>query len=187
MKMIFIYGSPAVGKLTVAKEIAKLTDFKLFHNHLTVDLVKSLFPFRSKNFMKLLEKLRLDIIEHIAKEDIANIIFTFCYAPSEDKEFVNNIYNIIKKYNGQIYFVHLYSNKDELIKRVNSESRKEYKKINEETVLLKDLQTYDYYTKIDFVESLEIDNSYVSAKETAMKIIKHFNLKEEKNETNTRL
>ncbi|MGI8542838.1 MAG: hypothetical protein ACR2MD_05085 [Aridibacter sp.] len=36
MKLIFIYGSPAVGKLTVANEIAKRTCFKVFHNHLMI-------------------------------------------------------------------------------------------------------------------------------------------------------
>lgn len=180
MKLIFIYGSPAVGKLTVAEEIAKLTDFKLFHNHLTFDLTISFFPLRSKNFMKFLYKLRLDIIEHIAKEDMANIIFTFCYAPCEDKKFVKEITKLVKKYKGQIYFVHLTCDKKELIKRVKSESRKEYKKINNEKDLLKDLQTFDYYKKIDSVESLEINNTTMSPIETAMKIIKYFKIKEVK-------
>ena len=36
MKLLFIHGSPAVGKLTVANEIAKLTGFKVFHNHLSL-------------------------------------------------------------------------------------------------------------------------------------------------------
>jgi replication-associated recombination protein RarA len=39
MKLILLYGPPAVGKLTIAKEIARLTGFKLFHAHLTSDLV----------------------------------------------------------------------------------------------------------------------------------------------------
>ena len=34
MKHLFLYGAPAVGKLTVAKELADLTGYKLFHNHL---------------------------------------------------------------------------------------------------------------------------------------------------------
>jgi len=35
MKLVFIYGPPAVGKLTVANALAKVTGFKVFHNHLT--------------------------------------------------------------------------------------------------------------------------------------------------------
>jgi hypothetical protein len=44
MKLLLLYGPPAVGKLTIAKEIARLTEFKVFHAHLTVDLVASIFP-----------------------------------------------------------------------------------------------------------------------------------------------
>ena len=39
MKLIFIYGLPATGKLTVAVELAAMTGYKLFHNHLVVDLL----------------------------------------------------------------------------------------------------------------------------------------------------
>ncbi|MFH1209967.1 MAG: shikimate kinase, partial [archaeon] len=46
MKLIYIYGPPAVGKLTVTKELAKLTNFKIFHAHLTADYVSSVFPVR---------------------------------------------------------------------------------------------------------------------------------------------
>lgn len=45
MKLIFIYGQPAVGKLTVAKELEKITGYKILHNHLFVDLVRSVFEF----------------------------------------------------------------------------------------------------------------------------------------------
>ncbi|MBD0327065.1 MAG: AAA family ATPase, partial [Pyrinomonadaceae bacterium] len=48
MKLIFLHGLPGVGKLTVARELAKLTGFKVFHNHLAVDLVESLFEFGSQ-------------------------------------------------------------------------------------------------------------------------------------------
>jgi replication-associated recombination protein RarA len=34
MKLL-LYGPPAVGKLTIAKEIARLTGFKVAHAHLT--------------------------------------------------------------------------------------------------------------------------------------------------------
>jgi hypothetical protein len=39
MKLTFIYGLPATGKLTIAVELAAMTGYKLFHNHLVVDLL----------------------------------------------------------------------------------------------------------------------------------------------------
>ena len=53
MKLLFLHGAPAVGKLTVARDLAALTGLRLFHNHLTVDLVSSLFAFGSEPFILL--------------------------------------------------------------------------------------------------------------------------------------
>jgi predicted kinase len=44
-KLLLLYGRPAVGKLTVAREVAALTGGRLFHNHLTVNLALSVFEF----------------------------------------------------------------------------------------------------------------------------------------------
>lgn len=48
MRLVLIYGPPAAGKLTVAKGLAHLTGYKFFHNHLTVDVVLSVFERASK-------------------------------------------------------------------------------------------------------------------------------------------
>lgn len=47
MQLVFLYGPPGVGKLTVARDLAGLTNFKVFHNHLTISLALSVFPFGS--------------------------------------------------------------------------------------------------------------------------------------------
>lgn len=77
MKLILIYGSPAVGKLTVAQEITRLTKFKLFHNHLTIDAVTPVFEFGTKSFWKLVNQFRIETIAEAARENI-DLIYTFC-------------------------------------------------------------------------------------------------------------
>jgi len=47
MKLVFIYGPPASGKLTVARELATLTGYRLFHNHLIVDAVAAVSLLRA--------------------------------------------------------------------------------------------------------------------------------------------
>jgi len=59
MKLIFIYGPPAVGKLTVAEELVKLHDYRLFHNHLTLDLVRNIYPEFNQQMFVLPDKLRI--------------------------------------------------------------------------------------------------------------------------------
>jgi hypothetical protein len=76
MKLVFLHGAPAVGKLTVARELAVLTGFRLFHNHLTVDLVSSLFPFGSEPFVLLREQIWLAAFAEAARNNLS-LIFTF--------------------------------------------------------------------------------------------------------------
>jgi len=77
LKLVFIYGPPAVGKLTVATELVKLTGFKLFDNHVSIDFVKSVFEFGTRQYWKLIEKYRLSMFNEAAKHGI-NTIFHFC-------------------------------------------------------------------------------------------------------------
>ena len=49
MKLIIIFGPPAVGKMTVGYELAKITGLRLFHNHMTIDLVLNFFDLESLN------------------------------------------------------------------------------------------------------------------------------------------
>ncbi len=73
MNLIFIHGSPAVGKLTVARELAKLTGFRLFHNHLTVDLVSSIFDFGSEPFVLLREQIWLAAFAEAARNELRTV------------------------------------------------------------------------------------------------------------------
>src|SRR5260370_40642093 len=77
MKLIFLYGLPGVGKLTVARELAKLTGFRIFHNHLAVDLVESVFEFGSLPFVELREKIWLDVFSRAVVANLNGLIFTF--------------------------------------------------------------------------------------------------------------
>jgi tRNA uridine 5-carbamoylmethylation protein Kti12 len=76
MKLVFIYGPPAVGKLTVATELAKLTGFKLFDNHVSIDFVKSVFEYGTRQYWKLIEEYRISMFKQAAKHGI-DTIFTF--------------------------------------------------------------------------------------------------------------
>ena len=76
MKLIFIYGLPATGKLTVAMELAAMTGFRLFHNHLVVDLLLSVFDFGSPPFVELREDIWLSVFDQACRNQVPGLIFT---------------------------------------------------------------------------------------------------------------
>ncbi|MBP5330968.1 MAG: shikimate kinase, partial [Lachnospiraceae bacterium] len=43
MKLVIILGDAAVGKMTVGQELMKITDLRLFHNHMTIEPVIEIF------------------------------------------------------------------------------------------------------------------------------------------------
>lgn len=181
MKLVFIYGQPATGKLTVAKELAKETGFDLFHNHLTTDLVHSIFPFGTEEFSSLVKKIRLDIIEAAAKAEKKGLIFTFVYGVETygvrtDDKFINELIKTVEKYNGEVCFVRLYCAEKELQKRVKQFSRKRFGKISK----LKDLRIlrrkFELNAEIPFVQNLVIDNTNLTPKMVAATIKNHYSL-----------
>ena len=175
MKLLFIYGSPAVGKLTVANEIAKLTDFKVFHNHLSIDAIEPIFEFGSKSFQKLIELIRVETVAEAARVG-QNLIYTFCYAKDLDDAHAAKIAEIVESNGGEVCFVLLTAEKDELKRRVLEESRKSFGKVK--TVEMMDFffEKYDLFSPVPRGDSLIIDNTNLSAEATARRIIKHFQI-----------
>lgn len=175
MKLVVIYGPPAAGKLTVARALSKLINYKVFHNHLTVDLVESVLEFDKGNFWDYVNRFRLDMLKILAKEKI-NIIFTFCYRPEYPK-LVKDLVKLIKKHKGKIYFVQLAPSEEILLKRVKGASRKKYGKLKSVTQLKKDLKTMTFFESVPYKENLKIDNTKLPAKQVAKLIEQHFKLK----------
>ena len=180
MNLVFIYGPPASGKLTVAQELAKLTNYKIFHNHSTIDLIDSVIPFGSKNFLDLNSKFRILLFETAAKEKI-NIIFTFCYSNPHDNNFIKKCIRSVERYNGKLHFVQLYCKEEELYKRVKNKSRKKFNKFKDFSGLKIALEKWNMFSKIPFVKSLSINNTNMPPQKVAQIIKKHYKLKKDKN------
>lgn len=129
MKLIFLHGMPGVGKLTVARELARLTGYRLFHNHLTVDLVGSVFEFGTSPFIELREKIWLDVFAEAASNEVNGIIFTFAFEPTVREGFVDSVRTTVESRGGEVCFVKLICSPEELEKRITSDSRSRYGKL----------------------------------------------------------
>jgi len=177
MKLIIIYGPPAIGKLTIARELEKITGYKVFHNHLTLDMVEGIFSSKDKIFWPLVHEIRLRMIEVAAKEQVKGIIFTSGYRGQSKDETLEEMIKINKKYHGITYFVHLKCDKKELFKRVKSEERKQHLKTVTITKLKKALSVWDMEKNVPFKEqNITIDNTNLSAKNVAQMIKKQYKL-----------
>lgn len=179
MKLLFIYGSPAVGKLTVANEIAARTGFKVFHNHLSIDAVLPVFDYGTKPFGKLITLIRIETIREAARENV-DLIYTFCYAKDFDDPHVERVIEVVEAAGGEVCFVLLKADRAELDRRVTAESRRRMGKAK--TVAMMDFfhATYDLSSPVPMRESLVIDNTRLSAEDAARRIIEHFSLAKNK-------
>jgi hypothetical protein len=70
MNLVFLYGPPGVGKLTVGQALADITGYRLFHNHLAIDCARPVFEFGTGPFWGLVQDLRVLTIDHAARQDV---------------------------------------------------------------------------------------------------------------------
>ncbi|WP_300579135.1 shikimate kinase [Phenylobacterium sp.] len=136
MKLIFLYGPAACGKLTVAKALAALTNYPLFHNHLALDAVTSVFPFGSEPCIRLRSLYWLSMFEEAARQD-RPLIFTFAPERTVPDSFIAETRAAIEGHGGEVVFVELQVSSEEQMRRVEAPDRKASKKIHAREVLQK--------------------------------------------------
>jgi chloramphenicol 3-O-phosphotransferase len=165
MKLVFLHGAPAVGKLTVARELARLTGFRLFHNHLTVDLVSSLFSFGSEPFVLLREQIWLAAFAEAARNNVS-LIFTFNPERTVRERFIQDALDVVGLAGGEVVFVELTCTEEELERRIEDASRKEFGKLAsiEQYRSLKDAGAF-HFPKLP--NGISLDTTNQPAAETA--------------------
>ena len=89
-------GDAAVGKMTVGQELMKITDLRLFHNHMTIEPVIEIFgTFNSTAIMRMREI----VFDEYAKTDNYGLIFTIMMAfdMQSDWDYLEHIKQIFLK------------------------------------------------------------------------------------------
>ena len=187
-KFLIIFGPPAVGKMTVAYEVAKMTGFKVFHNHMTIELLLPFFDFGSPAFNRLNERFRMEIFQEVAQSEVNGFIFTFTWALGLDseKQYVDRIIALFEKHGWENHFIELEASLEERIKRNKSEFRLSQKaskrNVKEsEQRLIRNSSKYRMNSNDDFFyqdESLylKLITTQQSANNTANAIVEHFKL-----------
>jgi len=184
MNFVFIFGPQAVGKMTIGKELERLTEFKLFHNHMTIELLEPLFGFNVETW-ELSSLFRNEIFKAAAKSNMKGLIFTYVWAfdQQEDWDFVNEIKEVFESHGVTIYFVELEASIGERLKRNKSPNRLKHKPTKRnikwsEYELKETMKNHRLNSKRDEIMEknyLKINNTNLDEKEVAELIIKEFN------------
>ena len=181
MKLLFLIGNSAVGKMTVGQELMKITDMRLFHNHMTIEPVIEIFG----NYENTpVARMREVIFEEFAKSDRYGLIFTYMWAFDlpECWDFVASVCDIFSKHNADIYYAELVASQNTRLERNITENRIRNKpsKRNIEwsnKILKADDEKYrleSYAGEIKSENYIKIDNTNLSPAETAILIKQRF-------------
>ncbi len=113
MKLLFMIGSGAVGKMTVGQELAKITELRLFHNHMMIEPVVEVF---GGYHPRVVAKLRKVVFEEFAASENYGMIFTYMWAFDQqaDWDYVEWIKGIFReaKPNTEFYYVELVASQE---------------------------------------------------------------------------
>jgi chloramphenicol 3-O-phosphotransferase len=128
MKLVFIWGAAASGKLTVARALSSLTGLPLFHNHLVVDALLEKLPFGDPEFIRLREAMWMAGFETAATSG-RSLIFTFAPEPSVTPGFPERVQALVGMFGGEVKFVRLVVSVEEQERRIANESRRAFRKL----------------------------------------------------------
>lgn len=88
MRLLLVIGPPAVGKMTVGREIARRSSFRLFHNHHTIEPLVEVFGHGTPPFAVLNGEFRRRVIEEAARHGL-DLVFTLVWQleePGDERE-----------------------------------------------------------------------------------------------------
>ncbi len=187
--LVIILGPHAVGKMTVGQELEKITGLRLFHNHMSIELVRKIFPNSKKEWKILNETIRQTVFELFAKGDFPGLIFTYMCAFDQQSEFdyLMTITELFKAHGSNCYVVELCADFDIRLIRNKSENRLLHKESKRDldwseaemraTSEKYRLNSYEG-EELPFENYLKIDNTNLAPDEVAKMIKAHFAIEE---------
>ena len=174
MKLLFLIGNSAVGKMTVGQELCKITPFRLFHNHQAIEPVLEVFGTFHGPAIK---RIREVIFEEFAKTDNFGLIFTFMWAfdMPEDWEYLEWVKGIFNLPEEDVYYVELIAPQEVRLQRNRTENRLRNKASKRDITasdarLIRDDENHrceSYPGEIPFKNYLRLENTVLSPAQAA--------------------
>lgn len=173
MHLVYLYGPPGVGKLTIGQALVEQTGFRLFHNHLAVDLALALFPRETPAYFELIREVRGAGFLAAAREGVSLVATgvhrnTDAYHAAMEKMIAP-----VVALGGRPLFVQLNCERDEWLRRVQSEARRPLNKITDPAFAESFMERFDLLTRMPFEPHLTIDTTDMQPDEVAREIAVH--------------
>ena len=183
MNLVVIIGSGAVGKMTVGQELMKITDFRLFHNHMMIEPVIEVF---GDYCGPVVGRLREVIFEEFLKTKYRGMIFTYMWAfdMQEDWDYIRSVAERFEAIGGNVYYVELVADQAVRLERNKTENRLRNKAskrdlaVSQERLLREDsrYRLVSREGEIPFENYIRIDNTRLEPDEAARLIKDKFAL-----------
>lgn len=173
--MLLIHGPPAAGKLTVSRELAARTGYKVFHNHISIDCVKTVFEFGTPAFWRVVKIIREETFAEAAREGIS-LIHTFCYAKGDDDEQYRRMIECVEENGGEVNSVLLFCDDETRRRRIIADDRKQIGKLTDPDSIDTPREKVDLFSPLPGKETLIIDTTAVAPVDAAARIIEHYRL-----------
>lgn len=129
MNLVIIFGPQAVGKMTVGHKLEEITGLKLFHNHMTIELVLGFFDYETPEAQYLIKLFRDEIFKAMANSDQSGLIFTVICNFDDLGEWkrIKEISEIFSSKGAEVCLVELEADTDTRIERNSTEHRLAHK------------------------------------------------------------
>ena len=185
IRFILIFGPQAVGKMAVGHELTKITDLKLFHNHMSIELFHPFFGFGRETW-RLANLLRREFFESFSRSDEYGLIFTYVWGfdLQGDWDFVKQTCDIFESKGAEVYFIELEAGIEERLMRNKTSFRLDQKPTKRnieqsEKDLLNTMEKHRLNSdtgEITRKNYMRINNTNLSAEEVSKMIKDKFNL-----------
>ena len=175
MKLLFIHGAPAAGKLTTARAVLNRVNGRLFDNHAAIDVAHTVFDFGAPGFWELVQAVRMSVLDAAAERSVPLLIMTFVYVDPHDFATFEQFEAIVQRHGGQLLPVFLQCSTAEIVRRVGNADRVARKKMASEQSV-SDYVARHQICAVPRAACLVLDSEANNAQVNAQCIISHFSL-----------
>lgn len=129
MHLVIIFGPQAVGKMAVGRELARLTTYRLLHNHATIEPLLEVFDWGTPAFETLKAEFRRRVIEEAVASGMPGLVTTYVWALDvpEDTAEVEALAAPVLRAGGRVDLVELYADQDVRLAREGTALRLDHK------------------------------------------------------------